>query len=124
LQARDADGETGRRHVVAAEAADEAVVAPAAADRAEAHRPAFVVLDLEGELHLEDGTGVVLQAAHDGGIDTNAIFSIASASCEFCNGRQIVEALLEQRYVLKYTTHPADQIGICLADWCTAMVSN
>ncbi len=38
LQARHADGEAGRRHLLAGEAGDEIVVAPAAADRAEAHR--------------------------------------------------------------------------------------
>ena len=50
LQARHADGEAGGRHLGAGEALDQAVVAPAAADRAEAHglavlvrRPAMVI---------------------------------------------------------------------------------
>ncbi len=73
LQPRHADGEAGRRHRLAHEARDEAVVAPAAADRAEAHRAAFVVLGFEGEFNLEDRAGVILEAADDGGIDANAI---------------------------------------------------
>ena len=43
LQPRDADGESGRRHRLAAEARDEAVVTPSPADRAEPHRPALLV---------------------------------------------------------------------------------
>ena len=38
MQARHADGKARRRHRLAAEARDESVIAPAAADRAEAHR--------------------------------------------------------------------------------------
>ena len=47
LQARHADREAGRRHRLAAEARHQPVIAPAAADRAEAHRAAFLVLGLE-----------------------------------------------------------------------------
>ena len=73
LQARDADGEAGRRHRLAHEARHETVVAPAAADRAETHRAAFVVLDLEGEFNFVDGTGVIFEPADDGLIDANAL---------------------------------------------------
>ena len=52
------------------EAADEAVIAPAAADRAEADGAALFVFHLEGELGLEDGAGVVFEAADDGRIDS------------------------------------------------------
>ncbi len=76
LQARDADGEAGRRHRLAAEARHQAVVAPAAADRAEAHRPAFLVLGFEQQFNLVDRAGVVFEAAHDGGIDQNAIVGV------------------------------------------------
>ncbi len=65
LQARDADGEAGGRHLGAEEALDQAVVAPAAADRAEAHGLAVVVDDGDGDLGFEHGAGVVLQAADD-----------------------------------------------------------
>ena len=55
------------------EAADEPVIAPAAADRAEAHRAAVLVLDLKGQLGLVDGAGVVFEAAHDGRVDDDAV---------------------------------------------------
>ena len=63
LQARDADGEAGGRHLLAEEALDEAIVAPAAADRAEAHGLAVLVDDGNGDLGFEHGAGVVLEAA-------------------------------------------------------------
>ena len=47
------------------EALDEAVVAPAAADRAEAHGLAVLVDDRDGDLGFEHGAGVVLEAADD-----------------------------------------------------------
>ena len=72
-QPRDADRKAGRRNRLRAEARDEPVIAPAAADRAEADRPAVVVLDLEGQLRLEDGAGVIFEPANDGGIDTNLL---------------------------------------------------
>ena len=73
LQARDADGETGRRHRLAAEARDQAVVAPAAADRAEAHGAAFFVFGFERQFNFVDRAGVVLEAADDGFIDLDSI---------------------------------------------------
>ena len=69
LQARHADGEAGGRHLLAGEAGDEIVVAPAAADRAEADRAALLVLHLEGQLGLEHRAGVVLEPADDRRID-------------------------------------------------------
>ena len=45
--------------------ADQAVVAAAAADRAEAHGLAVLVRDGEGQLGLEDRAGIVFEAAHD-----------------------------------------------------------
>ena len=45
-QPRDADRKAGRRDGLRAEARDEAVIAPAAADRAEADGPAVFVLDI------------------------------------------------------------------------------
>src|SRR5262249_51168221 len=72
-QARHADREAGGRHRLAAEARDEAIVAPAAADRAKAHGPAALVLRLERQLHLVDRAGVILEAAHDRRIDADAV---------------------------------------------------
>ena len=77
LQPRHADGEAGRRHRLAAEARHEAVITPAAADRAEAHRAAFLVLGLEGQFNFEDRAGVIFEAADDGGVDANSVLSVA-----------------------------------------------
>ncbi len=77
LQPRHADREAGRRHVVLHEAADQPVVAPAAADRAEARRLALLVDGLEQQLRLEDGAGVVFKAAHDRRIDADAVRPVA-----------------------------------------------
>ena len=57
---------------------DQAVVAPAAADRAEAHRAAFLVLGLEGQFNFVDRAGVIFEAADDGGIDANAVMLVSS----------------------------------------------
>src|SRR5208337_5536797 len=78
-QARHADREAGRRHGLLAEAGDEAIVAPSAADRAEPHRAARFVLDLEGQLRLEDGPGVIFEAADDGRVDANSINEVFSS---------------------------------------------
>ena len=64
---------------------DEPVVAPAAADRAEAHGPAFFVLGLEQEFDLVDGAGVVFEPADDGGIDADACSSVVRGSRQTCN---------------------------------------
>src|SRR5262245_2181859 len=70
---RHADRESGGGYALAAEARDQAVVAPAAADRAEPHRPALVVLDLEGEVHFVDRAGVIFEPANDGRVDLHSI---------------------------------------------------
>ena len=72
-QARHADRDAGRRNIFAAEAPDQAVIAPAARDRAEAHRLAVLALDREGQLNFKHRAGVVFEAADDGRIDTNAL---------------------------------------------------
>ena len=73
LQPRHADREPGRRHRLAAEARHQPIIAPAAADRAEAHRAALFVVGLEQQFDLVDRAGVVFEAADDGGIDPDAI---------------------------------------------------
>ena len=72
-QARDADGKAGRRHRLAAEARDQPVITPAAADRAEAHDLAVLVGDFGQQFGLEDRAGVVFEAADDGGVDRDAV---------------------------------------------------
>ncbi len=84
-QPRHADGEAGRGDRLGAEAGDEAVITPAAADRAEADGTAVLVLDLEGEFGLEDGAGVVFEAADDGGVDHEFDPSRITGRCERCN---------------------------------------
>ena len=78
----------------AAEARDEPVIAPAAADRAEAHRPAIVVLDLEGQLGLEDRAGVIFEPAHHGGVDADAIGTVARASNKALDLSKLFEAFI------------------------------
>src|SRR5262249_6623010 len=77
LQRRHPDGKTRRRHRLAAEARDEAVVTAAAADRAEAHRAAFFILGVEQQFDLEDRAGVILEAADHGRIYPDPLFAIA-----------------------------------------------
>src|SRR5262249_38303538 len=93
-QARHADREAGRRHRLAAESRDEAVITPAAADRAEAHRLAIVAGGGEGEFDLVDGAGVVLEAADDGGVDNDATIEIAGSLCQNIDISQLTQALL------------------------------
>ena len=82
---RHADRKAGRRNRLAAKARDQPVVTPAAADRAEADRAAGLILDLESEFGLKHRAGVVLEAAHHGGVDADAVFAIASSGSEPCN---------------------------------------
>ncbi len=68
-QPRHADRKTGRRNRFAAKARDEPVIAAAAADRAEPHGMTEFVFHREGQFGLEDGAGVIFEAADDGGVD-------------------------------------------------------
>ncbi len=72
-ETRDADGKAGRGHRLFAEARDQPVIAPAAADRAEDDFLALFVGDGEGQFDLEDGAGVIFEAADDGGVDLDAV---------------------------------------------------
>src|SRR5262249_29265547 len=94
---RHADREAGRRHRLAAEARDEAVIATAAADRAEAHGAAAFVLGLERQLHLVDRAGVVLEPADDGWVDADAVVPELSRSARIENVVQFCNALLRSR---------------------------
>ena len=77
-EARDADREAGRGDGLAAEARDEAIVAAAATDGAEDDVLALLVGDGEGEFDLEDGAGVVFEAADDRGVEDDAIVEAGS----------------------------------------------
>ena len=70
-EARDADGDAGGGNLLAGEALDQPVIAPAADHRAEPDGLAALVLDRRGQLGLEHGAGVIFQPAHDRGIDSD-----------------------------------------------------
>ena len=70
---RHADGKSGGRHRLAAKARHEPIVAPARSNGAEAHQLSVIAHNREGEVNFEDRTGVIFEAADDGGVDANAI---------------------------------------------------
>ena len=72
-QSRDADGDAGGRHFLAGEALDQSVIASAETDRAKPDRLPALVLHRRQQLRLEHWAGVILEAAHDGGIDTDSL---------------------------------------------------
>ncbi len=96
LQPRHADGKTGRRHRLAAEARDEAIITSAATDRAEAHRAAFLVFGFEREFDFVDRAGVIFEAAHDGWVDENAAIVITRCSNKLADLRKFANCLLPQ----------------------------
>ena len=100
LQARDADGETGRWDFLAREAGDEIVIAPAAADGPEAHRLTVIAFDLERQLGLEHGTGIIFEATDDGGVDADTITRITRNSNKFLDIREFRKACIISRVAL------------------------
>src|SRR6185503_10366332 len=89
-QPRYADGKSGGRYRLAAKARHEPVVTPAACHRAEAHRAAVLVGDLEGELHLVNRAGIVFEAAHDRRIDPHPVLAIAAGPQDVADRRELV----------------------------------
>src|ERR1700682_270601 len=83
LQPRHADGKSGRRHRLAANPRDEAIIAPAAADRTKTHRTAFFVFGVEKQFNLVDGAGVIFEAADDRNIYIYPTRTIAGSFTEF-----------------------------------------
>ena len=106
LQARDSDGEAGRRHRLAAEARDETVVAPAAADRAEAHGAALLVLRFDEKLNLVDRAGVIFEAADDGRVDHDTAVFIAGRSDQLRNVAKLLHALLSDDRCIRSAIKP------------------
>src|SRR5690606_16629344 len=90
-EARDADGETGRRHRLAAKTRHQPVIPPAAADRAEAHDFSLFVGDLGEEFGLVDGAGVIFEAAHDRFIYPNSITPVSGSFAKRSYLKQFVE---------------------------------
>src|SRR5512136_1685756 len=107
LQARDTDRKTRRRHRLAAEARYEPIITATAANRAEAHWPTFLIVDLEGELNFIDGTGVVLEAADDGFFDTNTII-ISGCLHQSGNFRKLLFACARWCHATRHVTFPCD----------------
>src|SRR6185437_10065387 len=101
LQARDADGKSGCRHRLTHEARHESIVTPAAADRAETHGPAFVVFRFDQEFNFVDRSGVVLETADDGGVDTNPFRSISGSTNVLSDFLKFLQAFATGFGVLK-----------------------
>src|ERR1700737_2646817 len=72
LQPRHADGEARGRHRLTTEARHQTIIAPAAADRAEANWAAFFVFGFECEFYFVDRAGVIFEAADNGRVDKYA----------------------------------------------------
>jgi hypothetical protein len=70
----------GRRHRLAHEARDQAIVTATAADRAELDFLALLVGDVEQEFSFEDRAGVIFEAADDGGVDLTRSGTITGLS--------------------------------------------
>ena len=72
-EARDADGDAGGRDLLAGEALDQPVIAPAADHRAEPDGLPALVFDRRCQLSLEHRAGVIFQTTHDRGVNSNSV---------------------------------------------------
>src|ERR1044072_938648 len=77
-ETRHANGDAGGWDLLAGEALDKPIIAPAADHRPEPDGLALVARDWRGQLSLEHRSGIVLQPTDDGGIHPDPI-GIASA---------------------------------------------
>ena len=91
-QPRNADRKAGRRDRLAAKARDQPVIAPAAADRAEADRPSGLVFHFESQLGLEDRAGVIFEAADDGGVDAMTLCLAARRRADVGDLLKLIDA--------------------------------
>ena len=83
MEAAQPDGHAGCGHGFAAEALEEVIIATAAAERAEVLRDG-----------LEDRAGIIAQPAHDGGIESDAVFVILAGGEEFVHLAQFIDAVI------------------------------
>src|SRR6185503_10871176 len=79
------------------EAPDQPVIAPAARDRAEAHRLAVFAFYGEGQFNFEDRSGVVFEAADDGRIDNNSRLVVTSRSRDLNYCREFGHSFFTER---------------------------
>ena len=86
---RHADGDAGGRNLLAGEALDQPVIAPAADDRAEPDGLTLLVLDRSGQLGLEHWSCVIFQPAHDRGIDFESISHIQPPAMSGCRALEL-----------------------------------
>ena len=78
-QTRYADRKARRRHRLAPETGDQAVIPPATRHRAETHRSAVIALHFECEFSLENGAGVIFEATDDGRVNHHASVIISAS---------------------------------------------
>src|SRR5262249_7097622 len=102
-QPRHADGETRRRHRLAAKARDQSVVAPTGSNGAETHRSAGLVFDLERQIHFEDWAGVVLKAAHHRRINTD-LPKVVRSQRQIGDLSKFIQSILIDRAIWKSIT--------------------
>src|SRR5205823_198605 len=109
----DADRDAGRRHLLAGEALDQPVIAPAAHHGAEPDGLAAIVTDRRGQFRLEHGAGVIFQATHYGGIDTDTI-AISACHSEIENISKFLESFLTNRGLafVESKFHALKKIGL------------
>lgn len=96
-QARDADGEAGGRNRLAHEARNEAIITPAATDRAEYDLFALFIGDIEGQLGLIDRAGIIFETANNRGVDLDTCRIVAGTGDQSADDVQLINAFLAFR---------------------------
>ena len=110
-EAVDADAGAAGGHLLAREALDEVVVAPAAGHGTEAAGAALLVDDLSGQLGLEDRAGVVGEAAHDGGIEHDLVVTEPADVEQPGHAGQLVDAGAADLVVGHQLAQAAEDVG-------------
>ena len=109
---RHADGKSGGGHRLAAKARDKPVISSAAADRAEAYGKPSSSFGRERQLNLENGAGVIFEAAHDGRIDCDAVDRIAPSIRQQYDLFEFIKASSIDFVVRKYSPQLATRSSL------------